>query len=102
MSTTAVILRVRFKSALSLEEIKKVVEERAPEFRALRGLKQKYYVQDPASGDYGGIYLWESADALADYRDSDLRASIGKAYQTLGEPDIEVYQVLKALREEDV
>lgn len=101
MSETAVILRVRFKTALSLEEVNEIVEERAPEFRALPGLKQKYYVQDPESGDYAGVYLWESAEALAEYRDSDLRASIGKAYQTLGEPDIEVYKVLKALREEE-
>lgn len=35
---------VRFKSPLSLEEVMKVVEERAPEFRALAVLKQSFSV----------------------------------------------------------
>jgi hypothetical protein len=37
---------------------------------------------------------------LADYRDSDLRASIAAAYQAEGEPRVEVYRVLKHLRDE--
>lgn len=89
---------VRFKSPLSLDEVMRVVEERAPEFGALAGLQQKYYVQDTATGEYGGCYLWESPDALAAYRDSELRASIAKAYQAEGEPRVEVYRVIMTLR----
>jgi hypothetical protein len=36
-----VTLLVRFKSPLSFDEVMRVVEERAPEFRALEGLQQK-------------------------------------------------------------
>ncbi len=100
MSHPTLILLVRFKSSMSLEEVMKVVVERAPGFRALAGLQQKYYLQDTASGEYAGLYLWESADALAEYRDSALRASIAKAYKTQGEPRVEVYKVLMPLRDD--
>ena len=93
MSQPAIVLRVRFKSSLTLDQVNEIVEKRAPEFEALTGLQQKYYLQDAISGEYAGLYLWESPDALAEYRDSELKASIAKAYQTEGEPDIEVYQL---------
>jgi hypothetical protein len=99
MSEPTHAVLVRFKSSLTLDEVMKVVEERAPEFRALEGLQQKYYVQDAVTGEYGGFYLWESPGALADYRDSDLRASIAQAYQVEGEPRVEVYRVIKTLRD---
>ena len=98
MSQPAVVLRVRFKSALSFDEVKNIVEERAPAFEALPGLHQKYYLHDPESGDIAGLYLWESAAALAQFRDSELRATIAEAYQTQGEPQVEVYNVFKVLR----
>jgi len=93
------VLLVKFRSSLPLDEVKKIVDERAPEFRALAGLRQKYYLRDAATGEYAGLYLWDSAADLAAYRDSELRASIAAAYQTVGEPRIEVFEVVKALRE---
>jgi len=98
MSQPTHTLHVRFKSRLSLDEVMKVVEERAPEFRALAGLQQKYYLHDASTGEYGGLYLWESPEALTAYRESELRASIAAAYQTEGEPRVEIYRVLKTLR----
>jgi hypothetical protein len=77
-----------------------VVEDRMDQFRALDGLEQKYYMQDPETGEIAGLYLWRSPDDLAAYRDSDLRASIAEVYQVEGEPRVEVYRVLRTLREE--
>ena len=99
MSDPTHAVLVRFKSSLTLDEVMKVVEERVSDFKALEGLQQKYYVQDAVTGEYGGFYLWESPDALDGYRDSELRASIAQAYQVEGEPRVEVYRVLRALRE---
>jgi heme-degrading monooxygenase HmoA len=99
MHEPALILLVRFKSALSLDEVVKVMEERAPEFRALAGLQQKYYLEDTTTGEYAGLYLWQSSDALNEYRDSELRASIAHAYRAEGEPRIEVYRVITTLRD---
>ena len=100
MKSPELILLVRFKSSLPLEEVTRVMEERAPEFRALTGLTQKYYLQDPASGEVAGLYLWDSPAAFDEYRESDLRASIAEAYQAQGEPRIEIYRVLSSLRDD--
>ena len=99
MAQPAVALLVRFRSKLSLEEVMKVAEERAPEFRALAGLQQKYYLQDAESGEIAGLYLWKSPEALAEYRDSELRATIAAAYQAEGDTRVEVYKVLMPLRD---
>ena len=99
MPNPALILLVRFRSALSLEEVMRIAEERAPEFRALGGLQQKYYLEDAATGEIGGLYLWESREAFDEYRDSELRATIAQAYQAKGEPRVEVYRVLMPLRD---
>jgi hypothetical protein len=63
-------------------------------------LQQKYYLQDVASGEFAGLYLWKSPEALAEFRDSELRATIAKAYQVQGEPRVEVYRVAKTLRDD--
>lgn len=99
MGTPALIVLVRFRSRLALQEIMKIAEERMPEFRALAGLQQKYYLQEAATGEYAGVYVWRSRDDFGAYRDSELRASIAKAYQAEGEPRVEVYQVVGTLRE---
>jgi heme-degrading monooxygenase HmoA len=100
MKNPELTLHVRFRSKLPFDEVMKIAEERAPEFRALAGLQQKYYLQDPATGEIGGLYLWESQEAFYAYRESELRASIAKAYQAEGEPRVEVYRVVKTLRDD--
>ena len=94
----ALIMSVRFKSALTFTELMGIAKERADAFRALPGLLQKYYVEDPASGEVGGIYVWDSQASLDEYRASDLRASIGEAYQVIGPPKVEVLRVAMPLR----
>jgi len=98
MNEPELTIFVRFKSPLPLDEVMKVMEKRAPEFEALAGLQQKYYLQDTDSGEYAGLYLWASTEAFAAYRDSELRATIATAYQVEGEPRVEVYRVIKTLR----
>jgi heme-degrading monooxygenase HmoA len=99
MNQPSLILLVKFKSPLCLDEVIKVVDSRIDEFRALKGLQQKYYLQEPATQEYAGLYLWASKEDFSAYRDSELRATIAKAYQTEGDPRIEVFNVLKPLRE---
>jgi heme-degrading monooxygenase HmoA len=99
MNQPSLILLVKFKSPLTLEEVTKVIDSRVNEFKALKGLQQKYYLQEPATQEYAGLYLWESKKDFLAYRDSELRATIAKAYQTEGEPRVEVFNVVKPLRE---
>jgi heme-degrading monooxygenase HmoA len=98
MKQPSLILLVKFKSRLSFAEVVQVIDRRAGEFRALKGLQQKYYLQDTVTKEYAGLYLWESREDFWAYRDSELRATIAKAYQTDGEPRIEVFDVIKPLR----
>lgn len=98
MSKPSIILLVKFKSPLSLEEVTEVMDSRSDEFRALEGLQQKYYLQEPSTQEYAGLYLWASKEDFLAYRDSELRATIARAYQTESEPRIEVFEVLKPLR----
>lgn len=98
MSQPTVVLLVRFKSALSLEEITDVVNSRIDQFRALDGLMQKYYLHDKQTGEIAGLYLWESAEALGEYQKSKLRKTIAAAYEAVGAPRVEVYEVLEVLR----
>lgn len=100
MPKPALMLLVKFPSALPPDEVEAVMEERAPQFRALTGLTQKFYLREKATGEYAGLYLWDSAESLASYRGSELRASIAEAYRAVGEPRIEVYEVISVLRDD--
>lgn len=89
---------VKFKSGLTDDKARRTMEERAPQFRAIPGLVQKYYVREPETGEYAGIYLWESEEALNAFRNSELARSIPEAYVATGTPRIEILEVLFPLR----
>ncbi len=78
-----IIQIVKFRSALSEAEIRQVMEERAPQFRALAGLLQKYYMRDNQTGEVGAVYIWDSEESLREYRQSDLARTIASAYKAV-------------------
>ena len=90
------VLFVRISSGLDPEEFDRRLLERRPRFREVPGLVQKIYGRDPASGDVCGIYFFESEDALAAFRESELAQTIPGAYEAV---DVrrEVYEVLYPL-----
>lgn len=94
-----VIQFIRLKSGLSEEELLEKAHERAPKFRAIPGLVQKYYVKLGDSGKVGGLYIWDSKESLQAFRESELAQSIPQAYQVLEKPDIETLDVLFQLRD---
>jgi len=98
MAAPKLVLLVKFKSTLPLDEVVDVVHSRADAFVALPGLTQKYYLCDQATGEYVGLYSWDGPESFAEFRDSELRAAIAQAYQVEGEPRIEVFDVLTPLR----
>ena len=93
----AVILFVRVKSDVDQTELDRRINERKPQFLEVPGLIQKIYGRDPATGDTCGIYFFESKEALAAYRDSELAKTIPTAYEAT---DVrrEVYEVLFPLK----
>jgi heme-degrading monooxygenase HmoA len=94
-----IIQIVKFKTTLSEEEVMAIARERAPEFQALPGLLQKYYIKSDQPDQYGGIYVWDSMESLKSYRESDLAASIPEAYKVQGQPVLEIYDTVFLLRE---
>lgn len=87
------ILFVRITSDLTVEELEKRAVERRPRFMEVPGLFQKFYVKDPATGDVGGLYFFESREALLAYRDSELAKTIPGAYEAT-EVRPEAYEVM--------
>ena len=92
----ATVLFVRIKSGLDAEEMDRRLRERRPRFREVSGLTQKLYGRDPDTGDVCGIYFFESAKALAAFRETELARTIASAYEAT---DLrrEVYEVLYPL-----
>jgi heme-degrading monooxygenase HmoA len=86
------------KSKLPREEMERRAQDRMPAFRALPGLLQKYYSVDEATGEWAGIYLWDSERSMAEFMDSDLRKSIPEAYELVGPPRIEKFPLVDVLR----
>jgi hypothetical protein len=93
-----ILLIVKFKTSLSREEMERRYKERLPQFQALPGLIQKYYLYDSSSEEWGGLYLWDSQSSLDSYLESDLRKSIPEVYQIEGTPRIEKIAVVDTLR----
>ena len=93
----AIILFVRVKSDLDLEELDRRINERRPHFLKVPGLLQKIYARDEATGDTCGIYFFESKEALATFRKSELANTIATAYEAT-EVRPEVYKVLFPLK----
>lgn len=89
---------VKFRSGLTESQVRETMEQRAPEFRAIPSLVQKFYVREPETGEYGGIYIWESKEAMEAYRGSELARSIPAAYQVEGVPRIELFELVFPLR----
>jgi putative monooxygenase ydhR len=92
----AAILFVRIKSGLDAPEFERLLVERRPRFHEVPGLVQKIYGRDDETGDVCGIYFFESNEALAAFRESELAQTIPAAYEAL---DVrrEVYEVLYPL-----
>ena len=93
----AAILFVRIRSDLDATEFDRRLLERRPRFREVPGLVQKLYGRDETTGDVCGIYFFESRQALAAFRETELAASIPAAYEAV---DVrrEVYELLYPLR----
>jgi len=92
----ATILFVRARSTLDPAELERRLLERRPRFLEVPGLVQKIYGQDESTGAICGIYFFDSQDALAEFRESELAKTIATAYE-VSEIRLETYEVLYPL-----
>jgi heme-degrading monooxygenase HmoA len=75
---------VKYKTGLSDGEAAQTIAKRAPQYEALPGLRQKLYIKEQGTGEYGGIYIWDDEDSMRQFRKSDLAATIPEAYRVEG------------------
>jgi hypothetical protein len=91
-----IVQAIRFTSTLPPDEIIEVTRVRANELRDLPGLIQKFYGVD-GDGAWTAIYVFDSAESLTAFEQTDLARSIPDVYQTQG-LRIENYEFVGALR----
>ena len=93
-----VVSLVRFKSALSDEEVQAKFEARADAYERVPGLIEKLYLRY-RTGEFGAVNVWDDEDALAAFRASELGSSIATAYEVeSGEVGYQVADVTLAVR----
>ena len=88
----------RFKSGLRDEDVLHAYQARAPLYREVPGLVQKYYLRFSISGEHGAVYLWDSEGALKGFRQSDFARSISDVYRVQRTSEIQIADVVMALR----
>jgi len=90
---------VKLKTELSEEQFLKIAKEREPQFKAISGIVQKYYIKREGPGEYGGVYIWDSLESLEKFKKSELAATIPKAYKVVETPSVEIIDIMFELRE---
>jgi hypothetical protein len=75
-----VIHTVRFRSSLPDERIAETFRARAPEYLAVPGLLQKYYLHY-RTGEHGGVYVWDSEASMEQFAASRLARTICDVYR---------------------
>jgi len=94
-----IIQIIRYKSGLSHDEVNQRFIDRSDRYREVPGLIQKYYVKFSKSGEYGGIYVWDSPESLNAWRAGNLSGTLAGTYQIEGEPSRELAEVMLVLHE---
>ena len=95
----AVIQVIRIESTLTRDGVMEVATDRAHQFREIPGLVQKFYFETGEPNHYGGLYVWESREAMMAFLQSDLAKTMGQAYELTGPPTVELLNVVFQLRE---
>ncbi|MDI9914189.1 YdhR family protein [Rhodococcus sp. IEGM 1379] len=91
------IVSMRMKIEASDEETERKSREGFEKFRALEGLTQKYYIRNHETGELGGVYLFETKEAVDAYVNGPIVASVAERFGVIGEVKLEVVEVLMTL-----
>jgi quinol monooxygenase YgiN len=95
-----IVSLVRFKSRLSDDAVQATFEERADRYRQVPGLVQKIYVRFRDSGEFGAVYVWNSEQALMDFRQTELAKTIPEVYEVEQAPSAELADVCLVIQPE--
>jgi heme-degrading monooxygenase HmoA len=87
----ALTTRVFLPADTDWEAMRAVARERAQLYEGVPGLRTKALVLDPAQRAYGGLYIWESREALDAFLASDLFQAAVQKFG--GAIEIRIYEV---------
>jgi Putative mono-oxygenase ydhR len=91
------VLLVLYKSALPIEDVLDLFKKRMRRYRKVKGLLQKLYIHDEATGHVGGVYVFDSKKNLDAFQASDLAKGIGNAYRFVEPPTKRAFKVTDTL-----
>ena len=89
---------VKMRTSLNDKEFLRIAHEREPCFASNPAILQKYYIKLNEPGYYGGVYIWESKEALQKFKESNLPKTIAKAYRGIERPSVEIVDIFFQLR----
>ena len=81
------------------EAMRALQQERSSLYVGMPGLRSKAFVLDPQTRRYGGLYVWESREALDDFLGGDILAALAARF---GEPEVRVFDVPVVIEESRV
>lgn len=84
------------KEQMPEQELKKLLAQLVEVYKKVPGLKQKYFLADPKTGEAGGIYTFESQKALEEYLKSDVWKNVVLA-NAKGKPEVETFVITATL-----
>lgn len=74
------------------QALRKLAYDRAKNlYQGMPGLKTKAFVLNEQTGDYGGLYIWESKDALEAFLASPTFQS---SREKFGNPEIKIFDLV--------
>ena len=79
---------------VSRQDYENSCNEIAQAFADLPGLQSKYWLADEENNTYGGVYLWESREAMQSYLESDLfnQVAANPAFKNVSSKDFGVLE----------
>ncbi|MGR6964414.1 YdhR family protein [Geodermatophilus sp. URMC 61] len=86
---------VTFGLTVPAEDYTRLARDLAPAFTAWPGLLAKWWLTDPASGTYGGVYLFATREDADRSRDTDLFRGMS-ANPALRQVSVREYDILDA------
>lgn len=93
------IVSMRMVSKKSRDEVDALSKEGFGKFKALPGLQQKHYIFNHETGEGGGIYFFDTKEAVDAYLNGPIVASVGERFDIDGDVKIEVVELLYNLND---
>ena len=102
LSISMKVLTFHFRSNLSFDEVMEKAEAREKQYMNVPGMNQIVYMKDERTDQYGSILFFDDEEDLNEFRVSNLARTLKEVYQSVGPPEIRIFDVIKKLSTSDV